>query len=81
MTVRLHSISCTESGDYVVILDIDGAQRSMRCRVVDQGGVRVVQPEPDLMTRLPFSPRLLAAAVLAFDDVRRQYDRQVPSSD
>jgi hypothetical protein len=74
MTVRLHSISCTETEEYEVILDVDGAQQSMRCRVVEHAGIRVVEPDPDFMTRLPFSPRVLAAALLAFDDARKQRD-------
>jgi hypothetical protein len=72
MSTRLRSISSIEDHDYEVILEIDGQCQSMRCRVVECNGIRAVQPEPDLMSRLAFSPRLLAAAVLAFDDVATQ---------
>jgi hypothetical protein len=71
MSATLRSISSTDSDDYEVVLDLDGRPQSMRCRVVERQGIRVVQPEPDLLSRLPFPPRVLVAAVLAFDEVRR----------
>ena len=72
MSTHLYAISCTESDDYEVVLDVDGQRHSMRCRIVESGGVRAVQPEPDLLSRLPFSPRALVAAVLAFDDAQKE---------
>lgn len=71
MSTRLHSIRWVASSEYEVSLqDDDGALRTMICRVVGQQGIRVVQPRPDLMSNLAFSPRLLTAAILAFDSAR-----------
>lgn len=68
MMTRLLSISCTDVDDeYDVVIEADGVRESMICRVVDRGGVRTVQARPDLMSSLPFSPRRLAAVVIAFD--------------
>ncbi|MCW5831695.1 MAG: hypothetical protein KIS78_04480 [Labilithrix sp.] len=78
MSTILHSISRID-GDrdvYEVILDVDGRRQSMLCRVVEHTGIRVVQPTPDLISTLPFAPRLLVAAVLAFDDARKEGDAQ-----
>lgn len=72
MVTRLYSITCTELDEYEVVLDVDGLRQSMRCRVVECDGIRVVQPDPDYMSRLTFSPRLLVAAILAFDDARKE---------
>ena len=49
----------------------------MLCRVVEHTGLRVVQPSPDLTTTLPFSPRLLAAAVIAFDLARTEDHEEI----
>lgn len=72
VSTHLYSICCTESDDYEVVIDVDGQKQSMRCRVVESRGIRVVQPQPDLLSRLPFSPRVLVAAVLAFDKARKE---------
>jgi hypothetical protein len=69
---RLCRISCTDADEYEVVLDIDDERQTMLCRVVECDGMRVVQPRPDLMSRLTFSPRLLAAAILAFDEARKE---------
>jgi hypothetical protein len=67
MTARLLSISRTTEKDvYDVMLEIDGRPESMRCQVIEHEGIRAVQPMPDLSWHLPFNPKLLAAAVLAF---------------
>jgi hypothetical protein len=79
MNTRLCRIGCTESGEYEVVLDIDDERQTMLCRVIEHGGMRVVQPQPDLMSRLTFSPRLLVAAILAFDDVRKGGASRYPS--
>jgi len=79
MNTRLCRISCIESGEYEVIVDIDDERQTMLCRIIEHGGMRIVQPQPDLMSRLTFSPRLLAAAILAFDDVRRDGASRCPS--
>jgi hypothetical protein len=68
----LYSISCTDSEAYEVVVEIDGERRSMRCRVVEDDGIRVVQPEPDLLFTLPISTRLVVAAVIAFDAAREK---------
>jgi hypothetical protein len=67
MSSKLVSITRHDTNEYEVILDIDGVRQAMLCRVFEHHGVRVVQPRPDLMSQLTFSPRLLAAAVLAFE--------------
>jgi len=41
----------------------------MVCTIVDQHGVRAVRPQPDLMMPLGIHPRLIAAAIVAFDAV------------
>jgi len=76
MTTRLDAIrrSGRDSSDYEVILEVDGEPRSILCRVVEHTGIRVVQPTPDLMSTLSFDPRLLVAAVLAFDEARKACD-------
>lgn len=73
VTARLLSISRVHAQEYEyeVRLEFGDEQRAMRCRVAEHAGIRVVQPEPDFMAELTFSPRLLAAAVLAFDEVAR----------
>ncbi|MBX3263013.1 MAG: hypothetical protein KF782_25280 [Labilithrix sp.] len=78
MSTTLHSISRTE-GDrdvYEVVLDVDGQRQSMLCRVVEHTGIRVVRPTPDLMSTFPFPPRLLVAAVLAFDSAQKEAGAQ-----
>lgn len=67
MSARFHSIARVQEHAYEVTFELDGRQRSMLCKVIDADGVRVVRPEPDLMVSLGISPRLVAAAVLAFD--------------
>ncbi len=72
MTTKLSSISRSDTVDvYDVSLEVDGQRRSMRCRVVEHTGLRVVQPTPDLLSTLSFPPSLLVAAVLAFDAAAR----------
>ncbi len=77
MSTQLHSISRTEHDAevYEVIVDVDGQRHSMLCRVIEHTGVRVVQPNPDLLSTLPFPPRVVVAAVLAFDDARREAEK------
>jgi hypothetical protein len=60
---------------YAVILEVDGEQRSILCRVLEHTGIRLVQPTPDIMSTLPFHPRLIVAAVLAFDEARKEAQR------
>ena len=70
MKTKLVSISFVAPGEYDVILDVDGETIVMRCRIAEIKGIRIVQPRPDLLSRLAFDPRILAAAVLAFDAAR-----------
>ncbi len=67
MTSRLRSITRLHAGEYELVFDEGGLTRPMVCAVVDVDGIRVVKPHPDLMTSVGVSPRLIAAAVLAFD--------------
>ena len=77
MTAQLHSISRTDhdADVYEVVLDVDGQLQSMLCRVTEHTGIRVVQPNPDLLSTLPFPPELVVAAVLAFDDARKEAEK------
>lgn len=79
MKTSLCSIARTDTDDdvYEVFLELDGHRQSMRCRVVEHTGIRVVQPSPDLISTLPFPPRLLVAAVLAFDEARKAADKSL----
>ena len=70
MTTRLHSISAlaSQKDAYDVVLNVDGKMESMICRIVVQSGIRMIDPTPNLMFGLPFDPRILGAAVVAFHD-------------
>lgn len=78
MNAGLHHIELVEPDVYEVVVDIDGERHTMRCRVDDRGEIPLIQPTPDLMSTLPFDPRLLASAVLAFARARtRTREREV----
>jgi hypothetical protein len=70
MNQGLHLIRFVEPDLYEVAVDLEGERRTMHCRVIDHGGIRIVRPTPDLTSSLPFDPRLLAAAVIAFANAR-----------
>jgi hypothetical protein len=67
---RIHSITWIRSRDYEVVFDFDGETKSMMCSVLEYEGVRVVESHGGLTLKLRTDPRLVAAAVLAFDAVR-----------
>jgi hypothetical protein len=69
MTTRLLSITRISDGMYDVVFEVEGARQGMVCTIVDQNGIRAVRPQPDLMMQLGIQPRLIAAAIVAFDTV------------
>ena len=71
MSAHLRAVGyCADDPDvYEVQLEEDGQIESIRCRVVDHAGFRLV--EPSAVPNLAFSPRLLAAVVIAFDAARK----------
>jgi hypothetical protein len=78
--MRLQSIRYAEPDTYELVVEADGATQSIVCRVVAHRGIRGVQTTPDLMTRSPYDPRLVIAAVLAFHDARKA-EETGPSGD
>lgn len=67
---RIHSITWIHARDYELVFDFDGDLRSMTCSVLEYEGVPVVEPHGGLVLETRIDPRLVAAAVLAFDAVR-----------
>lgn len=69
MSARLRSVVWVRAHEYEVTLELDGRLSHCLCRVTEHAGVRLVQATPDLLADLAFSPRLLAAALIAIDVV------------
>lgn len=67
MMTRLRSIVWKQARDYEVTFDVDGTQRQCICTIIEDG---LVEAEPEILTKLGIWPRLAAAAVCAFDEVR-----------
>jgi hypothetical protein len=81
MNAKLHSITWVQGLEYDVTLFLRDDELTMRCTVTSVGGgIRMVQPVPDLMAVLGVSPRLITAAVLAFDAVRNPVEDPADSS-
>jgi hypothetical protein len=53
---------------YELVLQSGGADRRIRCTVVERDGIRAVQPEPDVFMTGELPARAVSAAVLAFHD-------------
>lgn len=73
MSTRMTSIVLVTDHEYEVIFDVDGTSRRCICRVAEEDGIRVVEPFPDIFATLAIPPRLIAAAVLAFDVANRTF--------
>jgi hypothetical protein len=69
MSTRLSSIVWVRTHEYEVTFDVEGITRRCTCSVAVQDGVRFVEAVPDFLSALGVPPRLVAAAVLAFDGV------------
>lgn len=69
MSARLRSITWISPHGYSLVFDVDGATRTCACKVIEHAGIRLVQAEPDFLFELGISPRLIAAAVIAVDQV------------
>jgi hypothetical protein len=66
----LTSISRLDEHRYAVTLEVDGTAQRMVCHVRREDGIEFVQSTPDLTMSTGLSPRLLAAALCAFDAAR-----------
>lgn len=71
MSTLLRSIIWVRAHEYEVTFHVDGAARTCICTVSEQDGLRFVQATPDFLSTIGVSPRSVAAAVLAFDLVRK----------
>lgn len=67
MNAVLRSITRIRAGEYDVVFDVNDGSRTMRCTVAEVDGIRAVEGNPDLLCSLGVWPRLIAAAVGAFD--------------
>jgi hypothetical protein len=68
VTTGIRAIEVVGPGTYELALAGEPPGRRVRCTVVERGGVRAVQPEPDVFITGELPARPVAAAVLAFHD-------------
>ncbi len=72
---RLRLIARTGPREYRVVIEVDGQVQTCVCQALRDGQIRYVRSVPPILDSFEVSPKLIAAAVLAFDEVESSGER------